>query len=151
VTAVKATCGTEAGYSRHRRAGETPCPSCVTAHTEARRDRRYGLKPGQWLAMYAAQGGRCMVCGSTPSSSLHVDHDHNCCPRDRSCGECVRGLVCTHCNRMFGAALDSVEILRRAVIYLEGNLRQAPAEFLGDLSKKGIRKPRGPLYKARNQ
>lgn len=26
-------CGTEAGYKRHRRQGETPCEACVDAHT----------------------------------------------------------------------------------------------------------------------
>lgn len=33
-------CGTEAGYMRHRRAGETPCEPCRLAQNAARRDRR---------------------------------------------------------------------------------------------------------------
>lgn len=138
-------CGSEAGYSRHRRRGEAPCSSCVAAHTEARRDRRYGLKPGEYDAMFASQGRRCFICGATPSRPLAVDHDHKT--------GAVRKLLCNHCNTMIGQALESPDILRRAVLYLEGNLREAPDHFLGDLSVKDRRrrfqKPRGPLYKAR--
>lgn len=32
--------GTEAGYSRHRRHGETPCRACVAASTAARERRK---------------------------------------------------------------------------------------------------------------
>ena len=78
--------------------------------------------------MYAEQGGRCKICGSTPSKPLHVEHDHDT-------GK-VRGLTCHFCNTMLGMALDSTAILMRAVLYLEGTLRSAPSEFLGDLSKK---------------
>jgi hypothetical protein len=34
-----AACGTEAGHSRHRRRGETPCEPCVEAMREASRRR----------------------------------------------------------------------------------------------------------------
>jgi hypothetical protein len=33
-------CGTDAGYSRHRRRGETICDDCRTAHRTAQRQRR---------------------------------------------------------------------------------------------------------------
>lgn len=138
-------CGSEAGYSRHRRRGEAPCSSCVAAHTEARRDRRYGLKAGEYDAMLARQGGRCYICGATPSRPLVVDHDHRT--------GAVRALLCHHCNVTLGHALESTEILRRAVLYLEGNLREPPDHFLGDLAVKDLRrrfrKPSGVLYKAR--
>ena len=81
--------------------------------------------------MLERQGGRCLVCGATPSKPLHVDHDHET--------GAVRGLLCGFCNSVLGLALESPEILRRAQIYLTGSLRSAPPQFLGDLSKKGER------------
>lgn len=34
-----AQCGTESGYSKHRRNGEVACQACKIANTQARRDR----------------------------------------------------------------------------------------------------------------
>lgn len=133
--------GTEKGYAAHRRRGEESCAPCRTAATNARRDRRYSLKPGEWAEMHAAQGGRCFVCGSTPTRGLFVDHCHK--------SGAVRRLLCGYCNTALGMALESTSILRRLTLYAEGNLREAPGQFLGDLSLKGKRKPSGPLYKAR--
>ena len=49
----------------------------------------YKLTPERYDAM-AEQG--CRVCGS--KDDLRVDHDHSCCPGQKTCGQCVRGLLC---------------------------------------------------------
>ncbi|WP_180357381.1 endonuclease domain-containing protein [Streptomyces sp. TLI_146] len=28
----------------------------------------------------------------------HIDHDHVCCPHDTTCGERVRGILCSDCK-----------------------------------------------------
>lgn len=54
---------------------------------------------------------RCALCGqgfylgktwSKQRDSFSVDHDHGCCPGEKSCGQCVRGLVCNRCNMQIG-------------------------------------------------
>ena len=69
----------------------------------ARMKYMYGITPEQYDAMLEAQGGGCAVCGRTDSANprttmLPVDHDHACCPGNRSCGNCIRGILCHLCN-----------------------------------------------------
>jgi hypothetical protein len=47
----------------------------------------------------------CELCGDKPEASLHVDHDHKCCNGVKSCGACVRGIICNRCNK----AVDKYE------------------------------------------
>lgn len=80
----------------------------------------YNLSREQYDELFLAQGESCAICDSTVSSGLgwHVDHDHSCCSGTKSCGKCVRGILCHHCNMVLGHAKDSESILRRASDYL---------------------------------
>lgn len=83
--------------------------------------RRYNLTPDEYLALLAAQGGGCAVCAEAPTASrrLVIDHDHSCCAdRARSCGKCVRGLLCAACNSMLGMAKDNTSTLLSGISYL---------------------------------
>jgi hypothetical protein len=41
----------------------------------------------------------CEICGDKPKDrTLQVDHDHNCCNGWKTCGKCVRGILCNRCN-----------------------------------------------------
>lgn len=109
-----------------------PGPRCREHHikvTQARTAKThdayvvktYGLRPGQYAEIYAAQGGRCYICERATGATrrLAVDHDH--------ASGYVRGLLCKPCNRMLGLARDDVEFFRRAIAYLD----DPPAQELG--------------------
>ena len=57
----------------------------------------------------------CTKC----SEQKNVDHDHDCCPGQSSCGKCIRGLLCLTCNRALGLLKDDPMRVRAAADYLE--------------------------------
>lgn len=80
---------------------------------------RYRLSPEDYEAMVAGQGGVCAVCRcAPPGERLAVDHDHACCPGARSCGRCVRGILCRWCNLRLNV-LENMEWRAQAEDYLE--------------------------------
>ncbi len=77
--------------------------------------RRYGLTPDDYLAMYEDQGGCCAICGSDEyrgedKCSFAIDHCHNT-------GE-IRGLLCNKCNGGIGMLGDNPKLTKRATEYL---------------------------------
>lgn len=82
---------------------------------------KYRITPEQYDSLLAAQGGACAICKQPCASGkrLAVDHDHSCCPGKKSCGKCVRGLLCTRCNPALGYMKDDVALLKAAIDYLE--------------------------------
>lgn len=98
----------------------------LAAYEVSYRERRYGLEPGRIAQMMADQDGRCAICQSEfGDATPHVDHDHNCCPPKRSCGQCVRGLLCQQCNHALGSFKDDPTRLRNALLYLEAHAEAA--------------------------
>jgi len=106
-----------------------------SANSEARREtwrnyrrdsylqRTYGISDERYTEMLELQGGVCKICllpgeAKGERRPLHVDHDHACCPSSRSCGSCVRGLLCQRCNKALGLLRDNTWSLQRAIDYL---------------------------------
>lgn len=81
---------------------------------------QYGLELDHYELFTRAVGGKCQICKgvNADGSRLCVDHDHNCCPGKKSCGNCIRGLLCKRCNNALGLFNDDVDALRSAVNYL---------------------------------
>ena len=110
-----------AAYSRSYRAThEKPDPEL-----QWKRDlKKYNITIEEYRAILAEQDFRCGIC-HIPQDSLDyrlcVDHDHDCCRGDRSCGDCIRGLLCRRCNLLIGMAGDDEFLLLNAICYLEGD------------------------------
>lgn len=86
--------------------------------------RAHQLRPADWDAMWTAQDGRCYLCGDEldperRKGRVHVEHDHSCCGKQKSCLICRRGLACQGCNQAIGCALDDPDRLRRIADALE--------------------------------
>lgn len=87
--------------------------------------RTYSITEADYEEVLASQGGVCFICGpitgrNGTSKKLSVDHDHKCCNGPKSCGRCVRAVLCTNCNRyILGHLRDDVEALKRAIEVIE--------------------------------
>jgi hypothetical protein len=91
--------------------------------------RRFGVTETRLQEMLDEQGGKCAGCST--DITLHVsekdsswvkkaciDHDHSCCPTQKTCGKCVRGLLCGNCNRALGLLKDDIKIFQALTAYL---------------------------------
>jgi hypothetical protein len=69
-----------------------------------------------------------VICGCKEPTGhgWTVDHDHACCPGERSCGKCVRAILCMNCNNALGCVRDNIEILRKMISYLESFQKPEP-------------------------
>lgn len=86
---------------------------------ENRLRRDFGITLAEYDAMFEAQDGLCAICQQPETCTykgtlkrLAVDHCH-------TTGQ-VRGLLCRQCNTALGSFGDDVELLMRAINYLEG-------------------------------
>jgi hypothetical protein len=76
---------------------------------------RYNITLDGYYDLLIGQNEGCGICGikepyGKSMEFFNVDHDHSCCDSIKSCGKCVRGLLCTYCN---ATVLPSFEKLGR--------------------------------------
>lgn len=132
--------GTYAGAAAHKQAKEPLCDSCLKAYRKyqankrkdfrdslgkdgrinRRRLDRYKISTEDYEARVAKQEGKCALCERVPKQPLQIDHDHECCNGQITCGNCIRDLLCIDCNTALGKLLDSPALLRKAANYIEG-------------------------------
>ncbi len=109
-------------WSEHGRTGpSTGHRVCTACQGNSQRKLKYGLEPERYQEWLEEQGHACAICEVPFTAKLrpHVDHDHSCCPdHAKSCGKCVRGLLCSSCNNGLGRFNDDPDILRKAADYL---------------------------------
>lgn len=76
--------------------------------------RDFGITLDYYNILFEKQKGLCLICNCPQSSdnrSLCVDHNHET-------GE-VRGLLCDKCNRGLGLFCEDINILNKAIKYLQ--------------------------------
>lgn len=130
--------GTRAGYLAHYYINEPACTACIAGHARDQAQSRvddpvrvlrgnlysnFRLSLERYLEILESQDNRCAICLTAAprdirTNRFHVDHDHACCPGRKSCGQCIRGLLCHACNTALGNFGDDIERLRRASEYL---------------------------------
>lgn len=99
-------------------------------HLEHKREHKHrflkyshNISIDQYDEMFKKQEGKCAICKKTSEVAMAVDHDHDCClPKNHNtnaCGKCVRGLLCSTCNRALGGFRDSIDSLQAAIDYLK--------------------------------
>lgn len=79
--------------------------------------RQFGITLEDYNRMFAEQNGSCKICGihqSLLKVALHVDHDHQT--------KMVRGLLCKKCNSAIGFGSESIDIFKKIIAYLSGEL-----------------------------
>lgn len=117
-----------------KRPSPYPGPRCATHHREVTKNRSkssrdsrlrrtYNISSETYEKIYESQGGLCAICGpysgrNGKTRNLSVDHDHSCCNGPKSCGKCVRGLICDLCNKYLGLLRDNPEGFQRGIDYL---------------------------------
>jgi hypothetical protein len=80
---------------------------------DQRRARVWGLTVEDAVSILEAQGGVCAIC-QKEMDKYDTDHDH--------VTGAIRGFLCRKCNLALGLFGDDVEVLRRAVAYLDSQV-----------------------------
>lgn len=80
----------------------------------------YHLTKIDYLKILISQSFSCGLC-NRQGKKLVVDHDHECCSSNKSCGKCIRGLVCYDCNIFLGRIDTIPDIYQKALVYKESH------------------------------
>lgn len=89
----------------------------------ARTTRERGISGEESAELLLFQEGKCWLCrrATGASKSLAHDHDHKHCSGTTSCRDCLRGRLCSTCNRILGHFRDDPEAFDRIAAYLRGD------------------------------
>ena len=104
-----------ATYARSREAGKV-----TQMNREHYRFKKHGTTKEAFMALIEEQGNACAICEQPGTwETLVIDHDHSCCDKQFSCGNCIRGALCRKCNTAIGLFLDDLQLMNKAADYLK--------------------------------
>lgn len=104
-------------FTKHTRAATGKNNQCRDCQKWRMKLRNYGITKQQYEELMHSQGGVCAVCKCKPDDPrcthghLVVDHCHKT--------GYVRGLLCSLCNATMGNSMDSVELLKSLIAYIQ--------------------------------
>ena len=87
------------------------CRACNSANASVQRIKKYGITVARYEELLVEQGNACAICSIRFARAPHIDHDH--------ITGAVRALLCFNCNAGIGQFGDNIEVMKKAVIYLE--------------------------------
>lgn len=130
---VKTICKNGHDLSKTRKQGPTGTPYCwicksayskeylnnrpiMRANNDWRNKlkRIYNITEQDYIDMYIKQNGNCSICYKYieyRGFSTHIDHCHD--------STNVRSLLCSNCNTALGLLKENIEVMYRAIDYIE--------------------------------
>ena len=81
--------------------------------------KKYKIDLDIYNKVLEEQNGVCYICKGTWSKVLVVDHDHDCCSEEKTCGNCLRALLCGSCNAGLGWFKHDIKIMSSAIAYMQ--------------------------------
>lgn len=88
------------------------------AQAKRHRNTRHGITQQWFDEQLAKQDNKCAICFNPFMKTPHIDHNHECCSKLKSCDNCRRGLLCDDCNLGLGRFKDNISFLSSAIQYL---------------------------------
>ncbi len=74
-------------------------------------------KYNEMLSLYE---GKCYICKN--KNATDIDHNHNCCNGAKSCGKCIRGILCNNCNTALGVLEKNRQNLNFMLQYIDEHI-----------------------------
>jgi hypothetical protein len=107
---------------------QTSCRMCMAAYKKIQRstpdqkekNKLYGIRNKYKLTAdeyYKMIARGCDSCGS--HIGIAIDHDHSCCPKTKTCGNCIRGVLCRRCNTAEGIFKTNPQSIYGLIKYME--------------------------------